>query len=83
MKSRIDLIILSFLYKEGIECMAKAVTAKELPVEDMGVKINTVQKRLKALADIGYVSLGYKDCQSNTYFISGKGKEVLEEAKRK
>lgn len=81
MKSRTDLLILSILDKEEIDCIAKAITAKEFPIEDLGIKYNTIQKRLKVLTDLGYVGLGYKDFQANTYYITTQGKKALEEVK--
>lgn len=81
MKSRTDLLILSILNKEGIDCIAKAITAKELPIEDLGVKLNTIQKRLRVLTSLGYIALGYRDFQANTYFITELGKMTLEESK--
>ena len=72
-----DFLLLNILIEEKADTKASAMTIKEFPIEDIGIKINTLQKRMKYLRQLGYVELGYMDYNAYTYYITDIGKEAL------
>lgn len=76
--NRLGFLILSVLQKNDAIDKVSAMTAKEvMDVEDFGYKGNTVFKKLTEFEAIGYVSAGYKEGRSKTFFITSSGMEIL------
>jgi hypothetical protein len=46
-------------------------------VEDFGYKENTIFKKIVEFKSIGYLSDGFKEGKSNTFYITDLGKQTL------
>lgn len=79
MNSLLIMIILNFLKHEEAINKSSAISIYEFPVDDLGVKINTIQKIVRKLAQMKLIEQGYKDGHAFTYYITEKGLKVLDE----
>lgn len=75
--NRIDFILLAILNaKEAVDNMT-GLAIRDIYDEDIGIKMNTYQKKLARLRQNGYVKTGFRDGHANTYYITKKGMEIL------
>ncbi len=78
--NRLDFIILLILKKSGAARSLSSMTVREIAcTEDLGVKENTIFKKIKNLERSGYIERGLKEGRADTYFITPKGCKRLEE----
>jgi len=76
---RSGFIILSVLQEQGAEGRLSAMTVREAAeAEDMGLKENTVYKKLREFERLGYVGRGLKEGTADTYYITAEGCGCLE-----
>lgn len=81
---RSGFIILSVLESSGATSRLSGMTAKEVAqAEQLGMKCNTVFKKIKAFEMEGYVSRGMKEGRADTFFITQGGRACLEEERRR
>lgn len=78
MNNMIDYLILRILVKESAISKSTGMTLKEFPLEDLNIKVNTLQKKMKGLEKQELVKRGYRDSRSYTYYITKKALELLE-----
>lgn len=77
--NRLGFIILSILQKNGATSRPLGMTIREIALfEDLGLKENTIFKKIKEFEQSGYVSRGLKDGRAGTYFITPEGCKCLE-----
>lgn len=77
--NRLGFIILSILQNNGATNRPSGMTIREIvSSEDLGLKENTIFKKLKEFEQSGYVSHGLKDGRADTYFITSEGCRCLE-----
>lgn len=77
--NRLGFIILSILQKNGATNRPSGMTIREIvSSEDLGLKENTIFKKIKDFEQSGYVSRGLKDGRADTYFITPEGCQCLE-----
>lgn len=77
--NRLGFIILSILQKNGAINRPSGMTIREIvSSEDLGLKENTIFKKIKNFEQSGYVSRGLKDGRADTYFITPEGCQCLE-----
>lgn len=79
--TRIDLIIITVLKQNNATQKASAMSIKEIIEKTCSLyKYTTIYSNIKALCDEGYLLLGYKDANANTYYLSiEKALPLLEE----
>ena len=81
--TQLGILILSVLAREKVTCNASAMTACEIEEELNHIyKVDTIYRNLAMLKKFEYVKVGYKAGKSNTYYITQKGLEVLEDARK-
>lgn len=81
---RSGFIILSILERCGAGGRLSAMTVREIAqAEDIGMKENTVFKKVKGFEGDGYVARGMKEGKAGTFYITDRGREWLEEERRK
>ena len=80
--SRSEIIILQVLDKCKSTNFIKALTIRKVS-EKTDFSYYTVRNILKSLCLAGYSSKGCKSKNADTYFITEKGKQILEELKIK
>ena len=77
--NRLGFIILSILRTGEATNRLSAMTVKEIAdSEDLGLKENTIFKKIKDFERSGYVGRGMKEGRADTYFITPAGCECLE-----
>ncbi len=77
--NRLGFIILSILQKSEAMDRLSGMTLREiLLAEELGVKENTIFKKMKGFEQSGYVSRGLKEGRAYTYFITPEGCRCLE-----
>lgn len=77
---RLGFIILSILKNNGATNRLSSMTVREIAgVEELGWRENTIFKKLKGFRASGLVGCGLKEGRANTYYITPKGCECLEE----
>ncbi len=80
--NRNDFILLAILNaKEAVDSMS-GLAIRDIYDEDIGIKMNTYQKKLTRLRKNGYVNIGFRDGHANTYYITKKGIKTLESHKK-
>ena len=83
MLNRLRFNILSVLSEGNSVGSASAMSAYELEEEmQLEYKADSIYKSLVTLKKFGYVDTGLKDGKANTYYITEKGKKVLEDARK-
>ncbi len=81
---RLSFIVLLVLRHAEAMDKYSAMTVREIALsEELGVKENTIFKKIKSLIASGYVGQGMKDGKANTYFITPEGCKNLEEERGK
>lgn len=76
---RSGFIILSVLQGKGAAGRLSAMTVREAAeAEDMGLKENTIYKKLREFERLGYVCRGMKEGAADTYYITAEGCGCLE-----
>ncbi|WP_455714649.1 hypothetical protein [Anaerosporobacter sp.] len=81
--SRLEFIVLSILCNNEATSKFQSMTVLEIQqTENFEYESNTFYKLLKRFVELGAVGVGAKDGRANTYYITKKGKEMIEEAKR-
>lgn len=81
--NRLRILILSVLLKEEVVSSASAISAYEIEEQLNGVyKADSIYKNLVVLKNFGYVNAGCKDGKANTYYITQKGQDALEDARK-
>lgn len=81
--NKFGFILLSILHSNGADNKMSAMSVQEIQeVEDFDYEQDTFYRQLKKFLLINYVGQGAKDGRAHTYYITPKGKEALEEAKR-
>ena len=81
--NRLRILILSVLSKEKVVSSASAISAYEIEEQLNSVyRADTIYKNLIVLKNFGYVNAGYKDGKANTYYITQKGQDALEDARK-
>lgn len=77
---RLGFIILSILQGHGATGRLSSMTAREVALaEDLGLKENTVYKKIKSFEKSGQVRRGLKEGRADTYYITPEGCSCLEE----
>ena len=84
--SRLGYLILSILVGESAFSSRNALSVHEISEieefgERYGYKYSTIYKKIVEFEKKGYVAVGFKDGNANTYYITKRGQRVLEEAK--
>lgn len=78
--NRLGFIILSILRASGATGRLSGMTLREIALsEDLGMKENTIFKKIRGFEQSGYVCRGLKEGRADTYFITPKGCQCLEE----
>ncbi|MEY8518265.1 hypothetical protein AALC25_15455 [Lachnospiraceae bacterium 29-84] len=81
---RSGFIILSVLERCQAVSRLSGMTVREVAQEEkIGMKCNTVFKKIKAFEMEGYVSRGMKEGRADTFFITQGGRACLEEERRR
>ena len=81
--NRLGFLVLSVLLTNGADNRMAAMSLKEImQTEDLGVKENTLFKKLRDYEIQEYVKKGIKDGRANTFYITDAGKEFLEQYKK-
>lgn len=76
--NRLDFIILSVLRQNEAVNRLSSMTVKEIAsVENLGIKENTIFKKIRSLEQFGYVGRGLKESRADTFFITKDGLESL------
>lgn len=78
--NRLDYLLLGTLYKGEFTDYYHAITIAEMIVLNngaLGARM-TVYKKLQKLVKAGYIGKGIIDNHSDTYYLLGKGKSVIE-----
>lgn len=82
--NRIGFIILSILHKCGATNRPSSMTVREIAAtEDLGLKENTIFKKIKDFEQCGYIGRGMKEGRADTYFITPEGCVCLEKERDK
>ncbi len=77
--NRLCFIILSVLQQNEAVNRLSSMTIKEIAsVEDLGIKENTIFKKIRILEQSGYIGRGLKESRADTFFITEDGIEYLE-----
>lgn len=76
---RTGFIILSVLKHGGALCRLSAMTVHEIALaENLGIKENTIFKKIRGFEQSGYVGRGLKEGRECTFFITEAGTGILE-----
>jgi hypothetical protein len=75
--TRLNLIILGILKENNATQKTSAMTIKEISKVCSIYKYNTLYVNIKNLYDNGYLLLGYKDANADTYYLSNIAVNVL------
>ncbi len=76
---RAEFIILSVLKQNGATGRLSSMTLREIAgAEDLGMKENTIFKKLKGFEVSGYIGRGLKEGRAATFFITPEGIGALE-----
>lgn len=67
--TRIDLIIIGILRENNATQKTSAMTIKEISDLCSIYKYNTLYVNIKKLCELGYLKLGYKDANADTYYL--------------
>ncbi len=77
--NRLGFIVLSILKQNGAESKLSSMTLREIAAaENLGLKENTIFKKIKDFQMSGYVGRGLKEGHADTFFITPEGLEILE-----
>lgn len=80
--NRLGFLLLSVLSKNDAVGKVSAMTLKEISgAENFGYKDNTIFKKITEFETAGYIAAGYKEGKAKTFYITEKGKEMLQNAK--
>lgn len=76
--NRLGFIILSILKRSKATDRLSSMTIREIAyTEDLGLKENTIFKKIRDFEKAGYISRGLKEGRAETYFITPEGCECL------
>lgn len=78
MKDRIDFLLLSILKEENATASYLAMAIKEMPLQDIGRSIRSIQLHMKELMSLGLVEEGLAEGHGKTYYITKAGLKKLE-----
>ena len=82
--NRLGFILLSILGQNGATNRFSAMTIREIAsAEELGMKENTIFKKIKDFEKSGYIGRGLKEGRADTYFITPEGCECLEKERGK
>lgn len=77
--NRLGFIILSVLQTVEATNRLSSMIVKEIAAsEDLGLKENTIFKKIKDFEKSGYIGRGMKEGRADTFFITPEGCECLE-----
>ena len=78
--NRLGFLVLSILRKAGANDKLSSMTVREITEteEELGLKENTVFKKIKDFEQSGYIGRGLKEGRADTFYITEKGCEFLE-----
>ena len=81
--NQLGILILSVLAREKVNCNASAMTSYEITDEMQHIyRADSIYRNMVKLKKLEYVKEGYKDGKANTYYITQKGLEALEDARK-
>ena len=81
--NRLRILILSVLKREHAVDGVTAMSAYEIEMSmECAYKADSIYRNLVVLKNYGYINAGYKDGKANTYYITQKGLEALEDARK-
>lgn len=77
--NRLGFLVLSILQKAEATDKLSAMTIREIAEteEDLGLKENTVFKKIRDFEKLGYIGRGLKEGRANTFYITQKGADFL------
>lgn len=78
MKDRIDFLLLSILKEENATEPYLAMAIKEMPLQDIGRSVRSIQLHMKELMSLGLVEEGLAEGHGKTYYITDAGLKKLE-----
>lgn len=79
--SRFGFLLLSILHSNDADSKYQAMTAQEIKdAENLNYELDTFYRQLRKFVLDGLVGQGAKDGKANTYYITPKGVELIEEA---
>ena len=82
--NRLGFILLSILGQNGATNRFSAMTIREIAsAEELGMKENTIFKKIKDFEKSGYIGRGLKEGRADTYYITPEGCECLEKERGK
>ncbi len=77
--NRLGFLILSILKRSEATDRLSSMTVREIVcTEDLGLKENTIFKKIRDFEKSGYISRGLKEGRAETYFITPEGCECLD-----
>ena len=77
--NRLGFILLSILGQNGATNRFSAMTIREIAsAEEVGMKENTIFKKVQDFEQSGYIGRGLKEGRANTFFITEDGLSYLE-----
>lgn len=77
--NRLGFIILSILKKNSAINKLSSMTLREIAdTENLGMKENTIFKKIKDFESFGYIGRGLKEGHADTFFITPEGCRILE-----
>lgn len=80
--NRLGFIILSILHQEGAMNRLSSMTVREIAsAEEIGMKENTIFKKIKDFEQSGYIGRGLKEGRADTFYITPEGCKCLEREK--
>jgi len=77
MLSKVEILILKYLFDNQIDNQIKSQTIRTI-AETTNLNPFRVRNNLNHLFSLQSVSLGFKEKNSNTFYISKKGIEIIE-----
>ncbi len=78
--NRLEFIILSVLRQNEATNRFSAMTVREIAsAEDLGMKENTIFKKIRGFEQTRYIGRGMKEGRADTFFITPDGLAYLEE----
>ncbi len=81
--NRLGFLILSILQQGGATGKLSSMTLREIAeAEDLGIKENTIFKKLRDFENVGCIGRGLKEGRADTFFITPEGRRILEEERR-
>ena len=78
MNNRINFLILNILKAENATEPYLAMTIKEMPLQDIGRSVRSIQLHMKELIRLEFVEEGLTEGRSKTYYITEVGLKELE-----